>query len=113
MILLNSTTVYISWSAPFTLEGVDILGYNVCVITTGNKETNLVIGTVLYYPLDPDTGNFTAIVVPFNEIGLGGSADVTYTCELCMHMSRPMHIYSLIINLWYNFSEHATILSVG
>ena len=94
VILLNSTTVNISWSPPFTLEGVPILGYNVSVITTGNKETNLVIGTVLYYPLDPNPGNFTVIVVPFNEIGLGGSAAVTYACELCMHMSHTADAYT-------------------
>ena len=83
--LLNSTTVNISWSPPFTLEGVPILGYIVTVITTGKKETFLVIDTVLYYLLDPDPGNFTAIVVPFNQIGVGGSAAVPYACELCMH----------------------------
>ena len=33
VILINSSTVLISWSPPFTLEGIPILGYNVTITT--------------------------------------------------------------------------------
>ena len=73
--LINSTTVLISWSPPFTLEGVPILGYNVTIIntTSGENETKLVEDTTLLYSIDhPDPeNNFTVIVVPINEVGAG------------------------------------------
>ena len=45
---INSTTVLISWSPPFTLEGVPILGYNVTITntTSGENETMSVKGTL-------------------------------------------------------------------
>ena len=71
----NSTTVLISWSPPFTLEGVPILGYNVTITntTSGENETMLVEDTTLLYSIDhPDSeNNFTVTVVPINEVGTG------------------------------------------
>ena len=73
--LINSTTVLISWSAPFTLEGVSILGYNVTITntTSGENKTMLVEDTTLLYSIDrPDPeNNFTITVVPINEVGAG------------------------------------------
>ena len=73
--LINSTTVLISWSPPFTLEGVPILGYNVTITntTSGENETMLVEDTTLLYSIDhPDPkNNFTVTVVPINEVGAG------------------------------------------
>ena len=73
---INSTTVLISWSPPFTLEGVPILGYNVTFTnTSGENETMSVEGdtTMLYYSIDhPDPdNNFTVTVVPINKLGPG------------------------------------------
>ena len=74
---INSTTVLISWSPPFTLEGVPILGYNVTITntTSGENETMSVEGdtTMLYYSIDhPDPdNNFTITVVPINGAGPG------------------------------------------
>ena len=75
--LINSTTVFISWHPPFTLEGVPILGYNVTITntTSGENETMSVEGdtTMLYYSIDhPDPdNNFTVTVVPINKVGAG------------------------------------------
>ena len=77
---LYSTTVLISWSPPFTLEGVPILGYNVTITntTSGENETMSVEGdtTMLYYSIDhPDPdNNFTVTVVPINGAGPGEDA---------------------------------------
>ena len=38
---VNSTSINITWSAPYTLDGVDILGYNITIANTSN-------GDVLY-----------------------------------------------------------------
>ena len=79
MTLINSTTVLISWSPPFTLEGVPILGYNVTITntTSGENETMLVEDTTLLYSIDhPDPkNNFTVTVVPINEVGAGQPAN--------------------------------------
>ena len=83
VVSINSTTVLISWSPPFTLEGVPILGYNVTVTNTtgGKNETMSVEGdtTMLYYSIDhPDPdNNFTITVVPINVVGLGESRTST------------------------------------
>ena len=76
---INSTTVLISWSPPFTLEGVPILGYNVTITnTTSGEELETATTTMLNYTFsidhpDPDN-NFTVTVVPINGAGLGESA---------------------------------------
>ena len=71
----NSTTVLISWSPPFTLEGVPILGYNVTITntTSGENETMLVEDTTLLYSIDHPNpeNNFIVTVVPINEVGAG------------------------------------------
>ena len=79
---INSTTVLISWSPPFTLEGVPILGYNVTITntTSGENETMLVEDTTLLYSIDhPDLENiFTVTVVPINEVGAGNSTLLSF-----------------------------------
>ena len=82
VVSINSTTVLISWSPPFTLEGVPILGYNVTITntTSGENETMSVEGdtTMLYYSIDhPDPdNNFTVTVVPINVVGPGEPAEI-------------------------------------
>ena len=77
VVSINSTNVLISWSPPFTLEGVPILGYNVTITntTSGENETMSVEEdtTMLYYSIDhPDPdNNFTVTVVPINGAGPG------------------------------------------
>ena len=76
VVSINSTTVLISWSPPFTLEGVPILGYNVTITnTTSGEELETAITTMLNYTFsidDPDTdNNFTVTVVPINGAGPG------------------------------------------
>ena len=71
MVSINSTTVLISWSPPFTLEGVPILGYNVTITETTSGENEILVlenTTMLNYIFslddpDPDS-NFTVTVVP-------------------------------------------------
>ena len=84
---INSTTVLISWSPPFTLEGVPILGYNVTITntTSGENETMSVEGdtTMLYYSIDhPDPDNsFTVTVVPINGGGPGIVLTTLFKCK--------------------------------
>ena len=69
---INSTTVLISWSPPFTLEGVPILGYNVTITntTSGENETVSVKDTTLLYSIDPGS-SYTVTVVALNMVGGG------------------------------------------
>ena len=55
--IINSTTVLISWSPPFTLEGIPILGYNVTISNTTSSKKNETLQvegdtTMLYYSID-------------------------------------------------------------
>ena len=85
---VNSTTVLISWSPPFTLEGVPILGYNVTITntTSGKNETMLVEDTTLLYSIDhPDSeNNFSVTVVPINEVGAGQPATLVFSLCKCL-----------------------------
>ena len=79
VVSINSTTVLISWSPPFTLEGVPILGCNVTITnTTSGEKLETAITTMLNYTFsidhpDPDN-NFTVTVVPINGAGPGEPA---------------------------------------
>ena len=100
---INSTTVLISWSPPFTLEGVPILDYNVTIanITSGENETMSVEGntTMLYYSIDhpdPDS-NFIVTVAPINVVG-AGRVSVDYKCMCSPLPSSPTQFD--ILNLY-------------
>ena len=75
----NYNTLLISWSPPFTLEGVPILGYNVTITnTTSGLELETENTTMLNYTFiidhpDPDN-NFTVTVVSINGAGPGDPA---------------------------------------
>ena len=85
VVSINSTTVLISWSPPFTLEGVPILGYNVTITNTTSGEMSVEGDTtMLYYSInhpDPDN-NFTVTVVPINGAGPGEPAVTTIIIPL-------------------------------
>ena len=106
--LINSTTVLISWSPPFTLEGVPILGYNVTITntTSGENETVLVEDTTLLYSIDhPDPeNNFTVTVVPINEVGAGEPALVSFIIVTSEHEFIMVHQFCA---LWLSIGAHA------
>ena len=91
---INSTTVLISWSPPFTLEGIPIMGYNVTIFTSfsGENETMSVEGdtNMLYYSIEdhPDpVSKFTITVhiVSVNVLGAGEPAAITFCND---HLSQ-------------------------
>ena len=100
----NSTTALISWSSPFTLEGVPILGYNVTITntTSGENETMLVEDTTLLYSIDHSDpeNNFTITVVPINEVGAGQPAMLVFS--LCKCNSFSCHCCDKRIQLLCN-----------
>ena len=90
--IINSTTVLISWSPPFTLEGVPILGYNVTIATYSGKNETISVegdtGTTLCYSIeghsDPES-NFKITVVSVNVLGAGEPATITFCNDLLSH----------------------------
>ena len=72
---INSTSLNITWSAPYTLEGVDILGYNISIINTSNdnsyftQDTQYIISDIYG---DPCTKVALAIS-GYNEAGDGAT----------------------------------------
>ena len=87
VVSINSTTVLISWSPPFTLEGVPILGYDIIIANSVKNETISVEGdtTMLYYSIDdpdPDS-NFTVTVVPINGARITSKTfSITFESEI-------------------------------
>ena len=101
---INSTTVLISWSPPFTLEGVPILGYNVTITSTtsGENEIMLVEDTTLLYSIDHpnlENSNFTVTVVPNNEVGAGDSRTVTIKIPFHLNSSSANGICMQVIHV--------------
>ena len=87
VVSINSTTVLISWSPPFTLEGVPILGYNVTITnTTSEEELEIENTTMLNYTFsidDPDLdSDFTVTVVPINGAGPGENVSIKFIFSL-------------------------------
>ena len=81
---VNSTTVLISWSPPFTLDGVPILGYNVTFFINGEYEATLIEKgiTMLYYSfgLSLFENDLVVTVIPFNGGGSGtGKSTLTFS----------------------------------
>ena len=70
---INSTTVLISWSPPFTLEGVPILGYNVTITNTVTGENiqnfSTDVPSVQYSPAQND--DYLITIVAINKAGSG------------------------------------------
>ena len=87
VVSINSTTVLISWSPPFTLEGVPILGYHVTITNTTSGENEMILETVntimvnytfsIDHP-DPDS-EFIVTVVPINGAGPGGNVTTSFS----------------------------------
>ena len=69
---INSTTVLISWSPPFTPKGIPILDYHVTItnIVTGEEETFSTDNTSLLYMFS-HSNSFTVTVIASNIAGLG------------------------------------------
>ena len=92
MTLINSTTVFISWSPPFTLEGVPILGYKITITNTTSGENKMMLAedtshTSLQYSIewDPDPeNNFTVTVVPSNDVGAGKLTELIF--KICKYV---------------------------
>ena len=87
VVSINSTTVLISWSPPFTLEGVPILGYNVTITNTTSGENETILKTanttMLDYTFsidhpDPDS-EFIVTVIPINEAGPGDNVTTSFS----------------------------------
>lgn len=68
--ILNSSTLFISWSPPYTLLGVPILFYRV---KTNSFNITVMNTTAVYYPIQPSQSNVTVevTVVPVNKAGDG------------------------------------------
>ena len=103
---INSTTVLISWSPPFTLEGVPILGYNVTIcnpsIKSEKNETMYIESTAVYlYNYYSFDDNFTVIVVPINKGGAGEPKIKTFSLNgfisqyMCMSVPIIKCLHSL------------------
>ena len=132
VVSINSTTVLISWSPPFTLEGVPILGYNVTITNTTSEENETILETVnttmLNYTFSidhPDTDSeFIVTVVPINEAGPGGSVTTSFSfseqnvikgCLLtlyacALHIDFLMTTYSYMSTLYFENSTTSYIL---
>ena len=87
--LINSTTVLISWSPPFTLEGVPILGYNVTITSATNVASVTVNNTSLYYQCHESSMNITVVAVN----GAGDGYPATFSEIICPSPSRKSNYF--------------------
>ena len=127
---VNSTTVLISWSPPFTLGGTRPglqCHHHQHRTTSEENETLLVEDTTLLYSIDhPDPGNsFTVTVVLINEVRAGEPAKpyVQSTQIIFFYTKMSWYRFNIIIkyfprnfftcreNLsWYSLNNKITII---
>ena len=75
MTVINSTTIFIFWSPPFTLKGVPILRYIVTIASTTSVVNVTVNDTLLYYLCHEPSINVTVVAV--NGAGEGYPATLS------------------------------------
>ena len=104
-VLINSSTVNISWSPPFTLPGTAITGYNISV--TSNGTTTNYFTSDSYYVLqlsdisDSSCNEITIIVSGYNGLD-GESKEIQrmpcgestgmFSCVICMFIFTQNYI---------------------
>ena len=76
---INGSSVLLSWTAPYTLDNVPIIGYYINDgfnnITTNNA--SIVLSTT-----DPDVCNITTIIIsPINGAGIGQTSNISFYYE--------------------------------
>ena len=74
--LINGSSVFLSWTAPYTLDNVPITGYNI------NNNINTTNTSILLLATDPDVCNMTTITVSaINDVGIGQTNSVSFYYE--------------------------------
>lgn len=74
--LINGSSVFLSWRAPYTLDNVPITGYNI------NNNINTTNTSRKLLATDPDVCNMTTITVSaINDVGIGQTNSVSFYYE--------------------------------
>ena len=103
--VINSTTIFVSWVSPFTLEGVPILGYSVTIAKT---RENVTISSTKLYVLEKqlynniiDDKNFPSLAITVVAINEGGAGQPITTFFLVSSVikSERYHECPVIITL--------------
>ena len=69
---IDSSTVNISWSPPFTLPGTDITGYNISVTSNGTVTTNYFTSNTYFVLLLTDITNSSCDEISITVSGYNG-----------------------------------------
>ena len=100
-IVHSSTSLNVTWSAPYTLDGVDILGYNITITNTSNdnilhthftQDTQYVISN---NDGDPCT-ELTLTISGYNGAGDGGATSANFT-----YPQGNTNIHNIIMIVYY------------
>ena len=76
--LINGSSVFLSWRAPYTLDNVPITGYNI----NNNVNTTNTTTSITLLATDPDVCNMTTITVSaINDVGIGQTNSVSFYYE--------------------------------
>ena len=89
MTSIDSTAVLISWSPPFTLEGVPILRYIVTIASTTSVANVTVNNTLLYYLCHESSIDVTVVAVN----GAGDGYPATFSELICPSPSRKSNYF--------------------
>ena len=75
---INFTSLNITWSAPFTLEGVDILGYNITITNTTDNMSYAYFVQGTHYNIESNGDTCTELTLTFSGYNGAGNGSVTY-----------------------------------
>lgn len=98
-VAINSTTIYLSWSAPVTTNGI-LLNYTIISFENGSYLEEFAVGNntleVLYYDLEEDT-EYSILVYANTSAGRGDSSIANArTFEDCKQYLLHIDVYIII-----------------
>lgn len=105
---VNSTMLYISWNAPYTLKGVPILFYHVKINPFLNTTAE---NTTLYIPFEQSQVEIiiAITVVPVNRVGEGKATSIltnlATTLEFNDRTGKHMHTKTNCKSLYLNYFQ--------
>ena len=98
--VVNSTSLSVSWSAPYTLDGVPILGYNITITNTSNGNTLSTYFTQdTQYVISINDGDpcteLTLTISGYNGAGDGDSSSFNFSYP--GGTANSLYIYTLLL----------------
>ncbi len=95
---INSSTVNITWSPPFTLPGTNIIGYNISVAINGSNSDSLFTMESYYEFILTSVTNSSCDQISITVTGYNGlDGDTSNTLEIYLPAGNNIYVITLAL----------------